>query len=76
VKGMLTNFRLTACLDRVSDLSSMARAYGPEANRTVCLLVWDVRDTVDEAALLVSTGQTGAAREVARALCHDIGASV
>ena len=59
-----TPFRLLACLDKVADLTPLARIEE--------ILVWDIRDCVDEVALQVSSGRTSEARESTRALCQDV----
>jgi hypothetical protein len=59
-----TPFNLTACLDRVADLTPL--------HRIEEILVWDIRDCVDEVALQVASGRISEARESTRALCHDV----
>lgn len=59
-----TPFHLTTVLDKVANLNPLARIEE--------ILVWDIRDCIDEVSLQVSAGQLGLARESTRALIHDV----
>lgn len=62
--GYRTPFHLTTVLDKVAALSPL--------HRIEEILVWDVRDCVDDVANFVAQGRMADARESTRVLCYDL----